>query len=94
MTQLQKPNQRDLSFLTEWLQRPDLGNVYLEGQDSDVWDKPDRLDLLVLKPRKNDSLLSLWLSDRIVHWYHQQIGCRLKVSSSLDKNATEHQKNR
>jgi hypothetical protein len=57
-----------------------MGNVLLQGQDSDVWEKPDRLDLIVVKHRKNESLLSAWLSDRFVHWYHQTISYRVKVS--------------
>ena len=82
LAQLQKPNPQDLGFLTEWLDRPDMGGIYLEGQDSDVWEKPDRLDLIVMKSRKNESWLSAWMSDSFIHWYHWTIGSRLTVGNS------------
>jgi hypothetical protein len=84
MARLEKPNPRDLRFLNEWLERPDMGGVFLEGQDSDVWERPDRLDLVVLKARRNESLLSAWMSDRFIHWYHQTIGFRLAVRAPFD----------
>jgi hypothetical protein len=61
------------------MERPDMGNVLLESQDSDVYENPDRLDLLVLKPRKKESLLTSWLSDSVIHWFHQKIGYKLTV---------------
>lgn len=79
LAHLKKPNPRDLRFLTEWMERPDMGNVLLESQDSDVYENPDRLDLVVLKPRKSESLLTTWLSDSVVHWFHQNIRYRLAV---------------
>ena len=81
LSQLRKPHARDLRFLKEWLDRQDMGNVYLQGQDSDVWDKPDRLDLVVVKPRKKESLLSAWMSDNLVHWYHWTVGSKLTVGN-------------
>lgn len=65
------------------MERPDMGNVLLESQDSDVYENPDRLDLAVLKPRKSESLLTAWLSDNVIHWFHQNIGYRLMVSNIL-----------
>jgi hypothetical protein len=56
-----------------------MGGVSLEGQDSDVWENPDRPDLMVLKARRNDSLLTTWMSNRLIPWYHQTIGFRLAV---------------
>jgi len=88
MAQLQKPNPRDLRFLNEWLLSPDMGGVSLEGQDGDVWENPDRRDLIVLKARQNDSLLSAWMSDRLIHWYHQVIGFRLAVRVIIQLSTT------
>ena len=58
-----------------------MGGIYLEGQDSDIWDKPDRLDLIAVRPRENESLLSAWISDAFVHWYHWTIESTLTVGS-------------
>ncbi|KAH6668189.1 hypothetical protein B0J14DRAFT_156745 [Halenospora varia] len=88
LAHLKRPNPRDLRFLTEWMERPDMGNVLLESMDSDVYENPDRLDLVVLKPRKSESLLTTWLSDTVVHYFHQKIGYRIsKWLSSTPKPA-------
>jgi hypothetical protein len=71
--QLQKPNPRDLRFLSDWLRRPDLGAVYLIGKDSDIWNEPDRLDLAVLKARRNESIFTALLSDKFIHSLHQKL---------------------
>jgi hypothetical protein len=84
LAKLQKPNPRDLRFLKEWLDRPDMGGVYLTGQDSDVWEDPDRFDLIAVKARRTESILSSWMSDRIVNWYHSHIGRHLQVGYNCE----------
>ena len=76
---MSKPNPRDLAFLQEWMRRPSMGNVYLLGQDSDIWANPEESDLIALQARHSDSPVSRWMSDTLVHWYHQAIGRKLRV---------------
>ena len=83
ITGIPKPNPRDLAFLQEWMKRPSMGNVYLLGQDSDVWANPEESDLIALQARDCDNTVSRWMSDILVHWYHQTIGKRLRVSYAL-----------
>ena len=70
---LEKPNPRDLRFLSDWLSRPDLGGIYLTGQDSHIWKEPDRLELAVLKARRNESIFTALLSDKFIHSFHQKL---------------------
>lgn len=79
ITGMSKPNPRDLAFLQEWMRRPSMGNVYLLGQDSDIWANPEESDLIALQARHSDSPVSRWMSDTLVHWYHQAIGRKLRV---------------
>ena len=86
--QLQKPNPRDLRFLSDWLRRPDLGAIYLIGKDSDIWNEPDRLDLAVLKARRNESIFTALLSDKFIHSLHRKL---YWVVSSTTSNETSLQ---
>lgn len=79
ITGMSKPNPRDLAFLQEWMRRPSMGNVYLLGQDSDIWANPEESDLIALQARYSDSPVSRWMTDTLVHWYHQAIGRKLRV---------------
>ena len=56
-----------------------MGYVYLLGQDSDIWANPEESDLIALQARHSDSPVSRWMSDTLVHWYHQAIGRKLRV---------------
>lgn len=49
------------------------GAIALIGEDRDIWDDPDKLDLLVLMSRKQDSIVSELLSDKFIHWFHQNV---------------------
>lgn len=76
------PNMQDLEFLQTWMQTPSMGNVYLLGPDSDLWEQPDLFDLISLKRRENHSPVSRILSDFIVRWYHRLLGHHLRVCVS------------
>ena len=60
-----------------------MGNVYLLGQDSDIWANPEESDLIALQARYNESPLARWMGDTMVHWYHRIIGKRLRVFYTL-----------
>ncbi|KAI4103509.1 MAG: hypothetical protein LQ339_004234 [Xanthoria mediterranea] len=87
ITGMSKPNPRDLAFLQEWMRRPSMGNVYLLGQDSDIWANPEESDLIALQARHSDSPVSRWMSDTLVHWYHQAIGRKLRKPKASDWTA-------
>jgi len=86
---LEKPNPRDLEFLQNWMKRPSMGCIYLLGEDSVTWDKPDGEDLVALRPRQADGLFSSWVTDSVVHTYHQLLGRHFRVSSLLSDSALD-----
>ncbi|KAF2268994.1 hypothetical protein CC78DRAFT_606858 [Lojkania enalia] len=86
------PNSQDLKFLKIWMKDPKMGNVYLLGSDSDIWEKPDMADIVVLRRRENQSPISRILSDSFLHWYHHRFGWRFRKpkSSTIHANTVEY----
>ena len=80
---LQKPNPQDLAFLQQWMVRPSMGNVYLLGQDSDTWSKPDEWDLIALQARYAGDPFTTWVHDSLVHWWHRCLGKYVRVCSTF-----------
>jgi len=78
------PNQQDFKFLDVWKTLPSMGNVMLIGDDSDVWEKFDPLELVCLRPRQNDSHLVSFLSTKVVEPYHDLVGHFFKKPDSSD----------
>jgi hypothetical protein len=74
MFRIQKPSSRDLKTLQELMSSTNRGDATLAGiVDKVTWENPDRLDLLVLRARREDSLFSALLSDKFVYWFHQKV---------------------
>lgn len=82
LSKLDPPNLRDLHFLVDYMKVPSMGNVYLLGPDSDIWEKPDLLDLVSIRPQKNDNLSKL-ITILVVDWYYRLIGYKIRVSYAV-----------
>lgn len=87
LQQLKQPNPTALEFLQHWMKRPDMGCVYLYGRDSNIWEKPDLLDLVALKPQQSEGLFSSWLADHFLQKYHQTIGKYFRKPYATDSFA-------
>jgi hypothetical protein len=58
------PLARDMTFLQQWIKRPDMGYVYLLGADSDVYEKPDDLtELIAVKRHRGHNLVARIVAD-------------------------------
>jgi hypothetical protein len=79
LVKLKSPSPSDLRFLQTWMKTPSMGNVYLLGPDSDIWEKPDQFDLVTLHAQENGDLISRFLTDVLIHWYHRLFGWHFKV---------------
>ncbi|KAF2034883.1 hypothetical protein EK21DRAFT_50114, partial [Setomelanomma holmii] len=79
ITQLSPPNPRDLQFLVKYMRAPSMGNVYLLGPDSDIWEKPNHLDLFAINPKTSDNSLSRLITVVVVDWFHRLVGWRIRV---------------
>lgn len=82
VAKLDSPSTSDLEFMKTWMKAPSMGKVYLLGSDADVWEKPDRFDLIALRARKCEDSFSLFLSNVFIHWYHRFFGLYIRVRHS------------
>jgi hypothetical protein len=84
LNEMAGPMRQDLMFLNRWMQRTDMGNVYLHGPDSTTWlNEKLRTDLVCLKPRAADDLFYRLIYDTVTNFYHRVFGHHIKVSRSL-----------
>ncbi|KAL9109279.1 MAG: hypothetical protein Q9227_006034 [Pyrenula ochraceoflavens] len=79
LSKLHPPKPRDLRFLVDYMKIPSMGNVYLLGPDSDIWEKPDLLDMISINPKNSDNSLSKLVTKIVVDWYHHSVGWRMRV---------------
>ncbi|KAF2659984.1 hypothetical protein K491DRAFT_124748 [Lophiostoma macrostomum CBS 122681] len=74
MSKLNLPNLRDLDFLVRYMKTPSMGNVYLLGPDSDIWENPDLPDLISLNPKQSDNWVSRAVTVVVAGWLHRFVG--------------------
>ncbi|KAM7214997.1 hypothetical protein V8F06_009599 [Rhypophila decipiens] len=87
ITKIGPPNKQDHRFLQTWIRAPSMGNVYLLGPDSDVWEKQfDDTELVCLLPRSNDNIFARFISNRFIRWYHHLIGHLFKTPTKVSDN--------
>lgn len=61
----------DMTYLQDWMKRPNMGCVYLIGADSDVYEKPILEDLVVVKRQRGHNLATRTVADFWVRvWRH------------------------
>lgn len=76
--------QCDLNFLNCWMQRTDMGNVYLHGDDKNLWSNEEwQHDLISLKPRGADDAFFHWIYETAIHWFNHMLGRHVKVKAIL-----------
>lgn len=87
MWKLPAANPRDLRSLRQRLWRHDGGHSFLRGREKSTWDDPEDLIALSSRHVEND-LLTSWITDTIVPWFHRRYGYRLKVCSKSNIHLT------
>ncbi len=81
MARIKPPNKRDFEFLQTWMKTPSMGNVYLLGADSDIWEAFDATELACFRPTKTDSWMGQFITDNLIRWYHHLVGHFFRVGS-------------
>ena len=73
--QTRNPNLKSLRFPQAWVQRPITRNVYLTGQNSNIWSKPDIVHMVALKTPSTEVLFSIsnFLNRALSLKYHQSL---------------------
>lgn len=74
----EKPLNKDLKLLQEWLDRPEGGDFFLRGREAEIWESEKDLIALSNRQAEKDSI-TRFISDRLVPWYHHRWGHRVKV---------------
>ncbi|ERF75969.1 hypothetical protein EPUS_01335 [Endocarpon pusillum Z07020] len=82
LVKLDAPSSLALSAIKDWMESPRMGWVYLLGPDKDLWRKADVYELLALKRKEHDDLLSLWMIKFVRAWLHPMIGRHFKRDKS------------
>jgi hypothetical protein len=88
---LHNPSRHDFKTLREWLTRRECGDNFLEGVERDIFPHHDERmdtvdhervsDLVTLSPQAEErDAFSRWMTDELLHKFHNLIGHRLKVS--------------
>lgn len=80
LSKLDVPNENNLSFLRDWLERPTMGSFPIRGLDMGAWDVQE--DLVALKSAGPRDLTTRWFTNTLVPLYHRFLGERLKVRIS------------
>ena len=71
---LPSPNSRCLSFLQDWLSRPDRGNSFLRDVEAKPWDSSYGHDHVVLCSKVVGDQLASHIRAAVVPWYHKFFG--------------------
>ncbi|KAF2741505.1 hypothetical protein EJ04DRAFT_547840 [Polyplosphaeria fusca] len=88
MAKLSPPNLRDLRFLVDYMKVPSMGNIYLLGPDSDIWEKPQLEDMFAVNPKEVDNSLSKMVTVIVVDWFHRLVGWRVRMKKPKDEEST------
>jgi hypothetical protein len=80
LLKLETTNKGDLQYLRGWLDHPDGGDFFLEGDEADTWDdeNPEEYVTLYSEIEEKDSF-TLWARNTFVRRWHNRIFYRFKV---------------
>jgi hypothetical protein len=86
---LPKANPSNLKFFRNWLDHDEGGHLFLQGREAWTWDPSHTEDIISVSGMStNKDMLSQWISDRFIPWYHCNVGCRMKVSHCLRRKGS------
>ncbi|KAF7507455.1 hypothetical protein GJ744_010386 [Endocarpon pusillum] len=83
---LAKPVECDISFLREWLKRPEGADYSIKGVEAEPWKLCCAADLVSLSRPDTKDEFAQSLSDKILPWYHHFFGRRQKKSAKSDNS--------
>jgi hypothetical protein len=74
---LQPPSQKDLEYLSAWLEHQSGGRSFLRGLESFVWEKENHTDLIALRPRsESDKKFAKIATDFLISQFAPILGRR------------------
>ena len=78
----ERPLKSDLDFLRNWLDRPDGGDLFLEGVEADQWEEHYSGDLVAVGQHREQDRFAQYLSNKIIPFYHRHFGCHKRPGHS------------
>ncbi|KAI8626750.1 hypothetical protein F5Y19DRAFT_466245 [Xylariaceae sp. FL1651] len=92
IAKMEPPNKRDFAFLQTWMKSPSMGNVYLLGADSHIWEEFDPAELLCIRPTKPDTWVAQVITNKLIQRYHHLVGrfFRTPEPSEMYKNTVQY----
>jgi len=77
--ELQSPLPDQVTDLDTWMQRPSMGNVFLQGPDRYIWSQPNLDDMVTLKPPSPEDSFTSKPTQILTHYYHALLGKHIHV---------------
>ncbi|KAK3385713.1 hypothetical protein B0H63DRAFT_473466 [Podospora didyma] len=77
------PVSRQVKAVQEWMERPDMGNVFLVGLDKDIWKEPNLDDLVALAAPSEDNFTNS-LTLNMIHLYNRVFGRYIHRAETRD----------
>ncbi|SPQ17690.1 7b5b95ba-d0a0-49c5-afdd-8d11b7609188 [Thermothielavioides terrestris] len=82
--ELRQPLPSQIKALDEWMRRPSMGNVYLEGPDRKIWSEPNLEDMVTLIPQPPDENFTTEFTVKLVHQYNKLLGRHIHKEETGD----------
>lgn len=82
IARLTKPTQDDFEALQEWISRPSMGHINIDGENQNVWKDSPYADMIAINACKFDDVLTLWVTRYLVWWFHTLAGQFLRTVST------------
>jgi hypothetical protein len=78
---MQNPDRRNLVVLKEWLDRPQLGNLFLRGHEAEIYDAAHFADMVAISGEGSDQKLVPEILLRTVLYTVARLRPKSKVTS-------------
>ena len=82
IARLTKPTQDDFESLQEWIDRPSMGHITIDGENQNVWRDAPYADMIAINTHKFDDVLTLWVTRYLVWWFHTLVGQFIRTVST------------
>ncbi|KAK4150397.1 hypothetical protein C8A00DRAFT_46194 [Chaetomidium leptoderma] len=82
--ELRHPLASQIKALDEWMQRPTMGNVWLEGSDRKTWSEPNLEDMITLIPQSQEENFATDFTLKLIHEYNRLLGRHIHKAKTSD----------
>lgn len=85
VAQLEVPSEADVQYMREWMDDDGNGrHTALTSADHRIWDTTPINDMVAICAREYPDLISTWITEKAVAWYHRKFGKRFTKVRDLE----------